>query len=223
MVKEIYQFAAILDEPFWGMRLVDDIDDAAKDLLYTQFCHVEDHVYVPISLATNWRPPRVEIIHETYNDLPSDYPYFATPTYNHLPAFSRRAIDVLGDLIAGDGEILPVECDEGEFFVYNITRIIDLLDEERSAIDWMKDIDRTGPRPRLKPYAIATIRHFEIHKERLGDAAIFRLPRDPFREYVTDVFHDRVEEAGLQGMEFKKVWPPLRPEKPRLPDWFFKT
>jgi hypothetical protein len=221
MVKEIYEFDSVSgdDDTFEAMGIAKEVDKATRDAIRDKFHQRnEERLQVPASLAADWKPLKVFVDHWCEDCKPSDYPGCWM-----IPIFSRRAVDVLGDLLAEDGELLPLDCDEGEYFAYNVTRIIDVLDKERSQIDWHIDVDRSGPRIRAKKVTIRRIYHFEIHQERMGDAAIFRLPQCLFDLYVTDVFRDRAEEAGLQGMEFTKVWPPLRPEKPRLPDWFFKT
>src|SRR5688500_6808586 len=59
-----------------------------------------------------------------------DFPVFTTSA-----AFSQRAVDVLLDLLIENGQILPLECDEGDFYVYNVTRgLDDALDEGASEL-----------------------------------------------------------------------------------------
>jgi hypothetical protein len=217
MVKELYLFEPDPsdDEQFEDISIRDAVDDGIRERFHQRN---EERLRVPVSLAADWRPLKVSVDHSCEGCKPSDYPLCW-----QIPVFSRRAVDVLEDLLVRDGELLPLDCDEGEYFAYNITRIIDVLDKDRSQIQWDITVDRSGPRIRAKKVTIDRIWHFEIHQDRMGDAAIFRLPQCFSDVYVTDVFHDRAQEAGLQGMVFEKVWPPLRPEKPRLPDWFFKT
>ena len=59
-----------------------------------------------------------------------DYPFLVLG----LPVFSRRAIEALGDLLEGNGEILPTTCEGDEIFFFNVTRVIDALDESDSEV-----------------------------------------------------------------------------------------
>lgn len=145
-----------------------------------------------------WTTPAVatlELDFDGHGTLPlPDYPVFSTSA-----VLSRRAVDALLDLLVENGEILPLDCDEGEFFVFNITRVLHALDERQSEL---KRFGRNG-RGRVK----TIVRHAFI-PERLT-SAIFRIPQKPLRVYVTQGFVDRVEAAGLTGFHFSHVWGPL--------------
>ena len=146
--------------------------------------------------AAAWRTPLVaatEIDFEgrTLTILP-DFPVFTTPA-----VFSRRAVDALLDLLAESGEILPLSCDEGDFFVFNVTQPLDALDESASEL---RRFGRDGG-GRVKQI----VRHAFL-PERVT-ASIFRIPQKPLRLYVTQRFVDRVEGAGLTGFRFSSVWP----------------
>jgi hypothetical protein len=155
--------------------------------------------------ATEWSTPAVATLEMGFDgeSLPiSDCPVFTTAA-----AFSRAAVDALLDLLVENGEILPLECDEGDFFVFNVTRELDALDEGASEL---RRFGRNG-RGRVKQI----VRHVFI-PERLT-ASIFRIPQKPLRVYVTQRFVDRVEAAGLTGFRFSPVWPDprLAAEEPR--------
>ena len=147
--------------------------------------------------AGHWTTPSVATLEMDFEGrtLPlPDFPVFATAA-----AFSRRAVDVLLDLLIEGGEILPLACEEGDFFVYNVTRVLDALDEDASEL---RRFGRDG-RSRVK----RIVRHVFV-PERVT-ASIFRIPQKPLRIYVTQRFVDRVEGAGLTGFSFRHVWPDL--------------
>lgn len=112
-------------------------------------------------------------------------------------AFSDRALGVLGDLLEESGELLPLEVIGGaDCELLNVTRLVDALDEERSEVLY------------LPSGGVMEVDRYELIGERLEGEAIFKLPQlrvyDPF---VTDGFRQRVEEAGLTGLQWKEpVW-----------------
>lgn len=123
--------------------------------------------------------------------LPSDFP----SSGGIIPVFSQRAVEALADLLLAHGEILPLTCVEGAYFAYNVTRLIDALDLQRS--DYHQ----------FSSGVIFDISRHEFRPDRLRDAVIFKLPQMPGPgEFVTDVFVRRVEQARLQGFSLKEVW-----------------
>lgn len=155
--------------------------------------------------ADEWSPPAVATLEMSLDGETLPIPDF--PVFTTSAAFSRRAVDALLDLLVENGEILPLECDEGDFFVFNLTRELDALDERASELRRFGK----GGRGRVKQI----VRH-AFAPERVT-ASIFRIPQKPLRVYVTQQFVDRVELAGLTGFRFSHVWPDLRlaMEEPR--------
>lgn len=141
-----------------------------------------------VHFAHLWKPTRVVGNVQPWNDFP-------TIGFN-VPAFSRRAVDALRDLLEPNGEILPLVSDVGEYYAYNVTTIADVLDVERSDITWGLDYK----------YASWISRH-EFHADRLEGLSIFRLQQKTTFYYVTDVFVDRIREHRLNGFDVEKLWP----------------
>src|ERR1700737_155861 len=80
-------------------------------------------------IGDSWEPLRVEFNEELpTSGLASDFPTFLKT----VPAFSRRAAELLGNLLKPYGEILPLICDSGEYFAYNVTTLVDAMDLEAS-------------------------------------------------------------------------------------------
>lgn len=145
-------------------------------------------------IAHLWRPRTVrELPHKHTNDFP--YVDFFIPT------FSGRAVEALREFLEPNGELLPLRCDTGTYYLYNVLTVIDALDHEKSEIDWM------GYLSHQTKVVADNILRYEFHAERIANASIFRIVERPVDYYVTQPFVDRVLAAGLQGFNLKKVWP----------------
>ncbi len=113
------------------------------------------------------------------------------------PVFTGRAVEALGDLLEGCGELLPLAVvGGGEAYAFNITRVSDALDRDRSEFDYY----RSG--------GIMSVEEYVFDTAAVAEETIFKLPiRTKTVEYVTDRFRDRVEQAGLTGFRWRPpVW-----------------
>jgi hypothetical protein len=149
-------------------------------------------------LAKHWKPMPVIGPVKSFHD----YPCLELIE----PVFSRRAVDALGDMLTANGDLLPLETDVGEYFLYVVQTKIDALNVPRS------DVRRNHDKQ-----VAARIVYFDFIPSRLAGASIFRIPEQPNYTLVTDRFKERVEQAGLNGFEFAKVWP-----LPEGADWFME-
>lgn len=143
----------------------------------------------PIGAA--WKPLRVEWIEE---DVSTGKPKGDFPTLGTTPVFSQRAVDALLDLLLENGEILPLDIEGESYFAYNATRTLDALDEHRSKIVPFT----TG--------GILDVTRYVFLPEKVSQSAIFRLPQLRGRVFVSDVFANRIQSAGLTGFELVEVW-----------------
>lgn len=146
-------------------------------------------------VAGSWAPPRVEVLvdKEGADRPPGDFPSLG----GYAPVFSRRAADVLRDVLEDAGELLPLDSPDGTYVVLNVTRVLDALDEDRSEVRRFKSTGR-----------IMNIDRYQLIPDRIGDAGIFKLGQIPrMYTFVTDRFVRRVLDAGLEGFDFsRKVW-----------------
>ncbi len=113
----------------------------------------------------------------------------------NVPVFSRRAVEALHDMLTPNGELLSVVCDNDEYFIYNVTRLIDALDEPNCEV------------ARFDDGRIFDIETYSFYAGRLRNETIFKLTQ--FRSgtaYVTSSFMERVKSAGLKGFYFRLVW-----------------
>ncbi len=135
--------------------------------------------------------------------------------------FSGKAVEALGSILLAHGQLFPVGTNVGEYLAYNVTTVVDALDREHSAMEMCPHVKRE--REAGIPQGIDCVKQYWFHADRLEGADIFKLPEFPLTEvYVSDRFVRAVEQAGLAGFKFPRLWSPedpmpdLRP-RPRLP------
>jgi hypothetical protein len=145
-------------------------------------------------VGMSWSPLRVEVLRDEDQNRalpPGDFPSLMT----RLPVFSQRAVDTLSDLLHANGEFLPLVCSEGTYFAFNVTRVIDALDVQRSEVK------------RFSDGRIMRVVRYEFVPDILEGLSIFKIPETARMEvFVTDPFVSRVQSAGLVGFDFKLVW-----------------
>ena len=77
---------------------------------------------------------------EKFAFVPRRLPKGDTPGLSsHIPVFSSLAATVLGDFLESSGELLPIICDKEKHFLFNVTRVIDSLDEANSELKLFDD------------------------------------------------------------------------------------
>jgi hypothetical protein len=148
------------------------------------------------NLLHHWTRPVVEILRDNkFNkNLPAgDFPNLFLPG---VPVFSLRAVNALKAILEKNGELLPLSCVEGEYYAFNVTKLIDALDESKSELKRFK----SGG-------GIMQIHKYVFFGEKLTDATIFKIPQ--FRRtvvYVSDKFQRTVLDNHLIGFKFVEVW-----------------
>jgi hypothetical protein len=148
--------------------------------------------------GSSWQPVRVRLLtdeEEGQTGMPTgDCPNLES----QVPVLSQRAVDALGALLTDNGEVLPLSCDEGSYYAYNVTRVIDALDKERSKIVYFDDGQ------------VLDIDHHVFDLTHLRGVTVFKVPETAGSDvFVTTAFVRAVQEAGLTGFKFVKL-----PRKP---------
>ena len=142
-------------------------------------------------------------------ELYIDKPKQPRPDFYHfgLSAFvcNERALEHVQGCLEEAGELLPVsiEREPGEFFIFNVTNCINVLDHEKSS--WRG----YGPNNMFKRLTTPV-----FIPERFGDESIFKFPEacattyclERSGEYREGEFKALVEHHGLTGIEFRLVW-----------------
>lgn len=146
----------------------------------------------------SWKPVEMRRlkVSEQGNPLqPCDFPACSG---GDMLIMSRAAREKIGSCLEQYGELLPLSCDEGEFWALNVTKLLSVLDESSSQLLRASD---TG--------AILMIRKYSFRHADLGQADLFKLSQT-IRGliYVTDNFVELIKWSGLTGLEFVLVWAP---------------
>jgi uncharacterized protein DUF1629 len=146
--------------------------------------------------ARSWKPVSMERLKTSERGqplAPSDFPACSGGDMLIISGEARLKLQSELELY---GELLPLACEDGDFWTLNVTRLIDALDESNSELVRASD---TG--------AILMIRKHVFRPTELGSAHVFLL-RQMVRGsiYVTDPFVDLVTGSGLKGIEFLRVW-----------------
>lgn len=140
------------------------------------------------SLATNWEPIELKFIGKgKRGDCPSFVPF--------MPVFSERAINILNDLMKDSAEYLPFLCPgKVKFWGINVLRTIDCIDFTNSKV------------VRFSSGKIMEFKKYAFKVDILDDVDIFKIPdlRNSM-VFVSENFVNKVNEAGLEGFEFKEV------------------
>ncbi len=145
------------------------------------------HNYQFPGLKHAWRPQRAYGECAPFNDY---------PCVNLIqPAFSRKAVDALGEYLTDNGELLPLATPHGEYFLFHILTLVPMVRED-SKINWLSG-----------KIVGSSADYFVFDPEVVRHATIFRPRQVPSNVMVTQPFVDRVHAAGLLGFEFRKVWP----------------
>jgi hypothetical protein len=138
-------------------------------------------------LAPTWVPLEVIGRVRNFNDF---------PCVNLLPAFSQKAVDVLGEFLEPNGELLPLKTTLGSYYAYNVTTGVDALDLRHSAVSWLNE-----------PFTAFEVEHYELIAAAIERRDVFFIPQTAADVYVSDRFVRKAAEFALRGFDFQKVWP----------------
>jgi hypothetical protein len=113
-----------------------------------------------------------------------------------IPVFTTEAQQALEPVLEGRGELLPVNVTDAppDAVAFNVTQVIDALDEDRSEIK------------RMSSGKVMRIARPVFIPERVADATIFKVTTYPRALYVTWAFVEAAAAAGIQGMRLSENW-----------------
>lgn len=140
-------------------------------------------------LADLWTPLKIEIIEvRKESDTPSLSP--------GVPILSERALKILGDLLKGSVEILPLNSTHGRYSAINVVDVVDCVDYDKAKFTRFKSSGR-----------IMKFEKYVFKSELVKNKNIFKIVDETRRSpFVSDEFRDRVLENGLRGFDFQLVW-----------------
>jgi hypothetical protein len=147
------------------------------------------------SRSRDWKPVAVRLVKQDDHGRPlkeSDFPWLG----KHAPVMKPRAIESLRSTLVGDGEFLPLRCDEIHLALFNVTRVLDALDESRSRVVKFASTDR-----------IMKIKSYVFRPQAIGDVNAFKIPqllRGPV--FLSGSVVEQATSSGLSGIDFHLVW-----------------
>ena len=137
----------------------------------------------------DWIPAKIKRMYDReFSNTPGLSP--------HIPVFDEKAVDVLGDLIAGNAEILPLDCHEGTFYAINVINVMDCIDYEKSIYKTFSDGKR-----------IMRFTKYVFDKRKVEGVNIFKVKDQTLkRPFVSEEFRKRVVDSKLKGFKFELAW-----------------
>lgn len=155
------------------------------------------------SVAANWIPVEVEIEWYNFYDkkkkkklAPADFPSHSLGSI----IMSKHAAESLRDYLPPYGELLPLRCNEAEFWVLNVLKEVDALDKERSSPLYKETEKRPPFLPIGEPIGIST--PYAFFTERLENIDLFRVP-ELRGFFISENFVKKVESLGLTGLKVR--------------------
>ena len=110
--------------------------------------------------------------------------------------FSQNAIEKLYDLIKDDVEFLPLDCDEGDFSMINVTTVLDAIDYEKSDYIMFDDGKR-----------IMRFKKYVFREDVVKGHDIFKIVDENLNPvFVSDDFVKAVRKNRLKGFRFAFRW-----------------
>ena len=98
-------------------------------------------------------------------------------------------------------EILPLDCDFGNYFAINILTVLDCLDYEKSSYETI-DMEKPDGRP-----FIITVDEFSLKEKVIKGHKLFKI-YDIAKGlmFVNEEFVEAVKSQGITGFQFNLVW-----------------
>lgn len=145
------------------------------------------------TIGSEWVPFEVQILSEPDDELLPSGDF--SMIFSVIPVFSQKAVEALGDLLLTNGELLPLSYSEGEYYAFNITTIVDVLNIPECDVVYFPNSEK-----------VMTIRKYQFLLDHLADLQIFKVVQLPISQsFVTERFVEKVVKAGLTGFKFEKV------------------
>lgn len=146
------------------------------------------------SRSETWKPLKASVVSNDQGRAlkAADFPWLGCPPWVVRPS----VVQCLKPILLQYGELLSIDCEsDGPLWVYNVTNVLDALDEESSELSKYSD------------GRIMSIQRIAFVNDTVEGNDIFRLPHRGSSIFVSQRFVGEVNRANLVGMDFKRVWP----------------
>lgn len=138
-------------------------------------------------VSSQWTPIKLVRLQPEKGRPLSDAPSY----YSHLPVLSERAKTVLENCFTGVAEVLPAINDEGEFWIINVTNVLDCVDYANAGVT------------RFRSGRVMLFEKYAFLKDKVKQQHVFKIVEEPLRYlFVSDDFKKTVEENQLTGFCF---------------------
>lgn len=140
-----------------------------------------------------WKPVCVKLIRRTtrHKFRQVDAPWYGSDVL----IFRKSVLDKMGSILEANGELLPLQCEDAELWVYNPTNVL-------AALDKVATIGN-----RFDDGCFAQITKYVFFPDVVAGVDVFKLKNERASStYLSDRFVEMWKAAGLTGLEFIKLW-----------------
>jgi hypothetical protein len=174
---------------FWELRVDPTVDELwGKDDKSNQVMSDRKGL-TGTSMKDTWEP--IELMTIEPGDEGDMLSYGKNTIY---PFFTKKAVEILEDLIQDSVEILPIHHDQYDCYLVNIINVLDSLNEQNS---------------KLSKWGV--IEKYDFFEEKVKNQHIFFVYKpstatSSLVPIVSNDFKQRVEDNGLKGFRFTSIW-----------------
>jgi hypothetical protein len=108
-------------------------------------------------------------------------------------ACSDKAWQIIAPLINNHVELLPLQCELGNYYIVKTERI-DCLDYSRAVVERFDDSER-----------VMEVVSYAFKEDCLKDKHLFTIPEEFATNFVSQTFKDCIEANGLEGLIFRQI------------------
>ncbi len=145
------------------------------------------------SLLSNWEAPEIKPFWEEPEKPVADISFIGV---TGPITVNNKAVDGLRELFEASGELLPLDSEEGKYYIHNVTQVVDAINLKNSVYKWIGDEGISMSLPEI----------FSFHAGAIYGLSAFRASKLERETLYTDIFKQRVEEADLKGVIFQLIW-----------------
>jgi hypothetical protein len=155
-------------------------------------------------MIDSWKPIAIQWSQDLLKRKTVDIP----PFWDNISIIPQHVVTKIGDLLEQNGELLPLESQDGDFYLYHVTNVLNnVLDIENSYVQWSS----------LNPSEMTDVYLYTFFKENLRDEMIFKMPlygtdRLQPRCFATNKFKSIVEQNKITGWQFDLIWDSENPD-----------
>lgn len=145
--------------------------------------------------ASGWTPIKMKRVRISEHGQVLKQADFPACSGGDMLIVGHRAKSVLGMHLEKIGELLPLLCDEGDFWALNVTRLVDVLDELKS------DLLRAS-----NSGSVLRIRKHQFRPSDLSEEGFFKLHQTPRGLiYASTALAETIATSGLVGLDLVKA------------------